>query len=150
MALFVSLIFLLVVTVISVMAASNSSLGLKMSGNMQDSYASFQAAEAGVFAVLGLAGTDYDPFDADDSDTPFTDLSVADHPLRELSDGVSSIRVELFVTAQATECPRSFSGSSVGLKDCEYYRIASEHAVQKKARTKVQLGVVKELVGNSQ
>ena len=46
-ALVVALLFLLVVTVISVIAASNSAIGLKMSANMQDAYSSFQSAEAG-------------------------------------------------------------------------------------------------------
>ena len=56
-ALVVALLFLLVVTIISVVAANNSSLGLKMAANMQDSYTSFQAAEAGAVAVLALADT---------------------------------------------------------------------------------------------
>ena len=43
-----TLLFLLVVTIISITAANNSSLGLKMSANMQDAYRSFQAAEAGI------------------------------------------------------------------------------------------------------
>jgi type IV pilus assembly protein PilX len=149
MSLIISMLFLLVVTAISVIAASNSALGLKMSANMQDSYSSFQSAEAGIFAVLGLAGTDYDPFDADDSDVPFNGIPADEQPLRELNDGVSSVSVELFLTASATECPRKLSGSSVGLKDCEYYRIASEHNVASKARTRVELGVVKELVGGA-
>ena len=50
------LLFLLVVTIIAVTAANNSTLGLKMSASMQDSYRSFQSAEAGLDAVLGLAG----------------------------------------------------------------------------------------------
>ncbi len=61
-ALVVALLFLLVVTIISVIAASNSAIGLKMSANMADSYASFQSAEAGILAVLSLAGTANDPF----------------------------------------------------------------------------------------
>jgi hypothetical protein len=51
------LLFLLVVTIIAVTAANNSTLGLKMSASMQDSYRSFQSAEAGLYAALGLAGT---------------------------------------------------------------------------------------------
>ena len=51
-------------TIIAVTAANNSTLGLKMSASMQDSYRSFQSAEAGVDAVLGLAGTALDPFRA--------------------------------------------------------------------------------------
>ncbi|HCD56765.1 MAG TPA: pilus assembly protein PilX, partial [Halieaceae bacterium] len=46
-ALAVSLLFLLVVTIVSITAATNSSVGLRMAGNLQDNYESFQAAEAG-------------------------------------------------------------------------------------------------------
>jgi len=85
-ALVVALLFLLVVTVISVIAASNSTIGLKMSANLQDSYASFQSAEAGIIAVLSLAGTANDPFDGDDTPDPFAAFDPAvDHPLRGLS-----------------------------------------------------------------
>jgi hypothetical protein len=38
--------------------------------------------------------------------------------------------------------------SSVGLFDCDYYRIAAEHEVPKEARTKVELGVVKTIIGS--
>ena len=51
-----ALLFLLIVTVIAVTAANNSALGLKMSASMQDAYRSFQSAESGVYAALGLAG----------------------------------------------------------------------------------------------
>ncbi len=55
--------------------------------------------------------------------------------------------VDVFLTTAATACPRSETGSSVGLFDCDYYRIASEHEVPKEARTKVELGVVKTIIG---
>ena len=48
------LLFLLVVTIIAVTAANNSTLGLKMSASMQDSYRSFQSAEAGLYAAAGV------------------------------------------------------------------------------------------------
>lgn len=149
-ALIVSLLFLLVVTVVSVIAASNSAMGLKMSANMADSYASFQSAEAGVIAVLAL-GSDAanDPFKGVDNLDPFAAFDPeADHPLRDLSDGANSVEVDVFVTNQATVCPRSVTGASVGLFECDYYRVESEHQVPREARTQVQLGVVKTIIGS--
>lgn len=148
-ALVVALLFLLVVTVISVIAASNSSLGLKMSANMADSYASFQSAEAGVIAVLSLAGTGLtDPFDGDDTADPFSAFDPnTNHPLRFLNDGADSVDADVFLTVPATECPRSATASSIGLFDCDYYRVAAEHDVPKEARTKVEMGVVKTIIG---
>jgi len=146
-ALVVALLFLLVVTVISVIAASNSALGLKMSANMADSYDSFQSAEAGIVAALALAETANDPFDGDDTPDPFAAFNNANHPLRALNDGSAAVDVDIFITNAATACPRSATGSSVGLFDCDFYRIASEHEVAKKARTRVDLGVVKTIIG---
>ena len=155
-ALVVALLFLLVVTVISVIAASNSALGLKMSANLQDSYASFQSAEAGVIAALSLAGTSSDPFDGDDSENIFNNSTDpkywacddASNPLRNLTDGgACDVETDVFLTTAATACPRSAAGSSVGLFDCDFYRVAAEHEVPKKARTKVELGVVKTIIG---
>ena len=144
-ALVVALLFLLVVTIISVIAASNSSVGLKMSANMADSYDSFQSAEAGIIATLGLAGNANDPFRGRYLNDPLAGISP--HPLAGLNDGPGAVDVDLFITNSATACPRSETGSSVGLFDCDYYRIAAEHKVQKQARTKVQLGVVKTIIG---
>jgi len=60
----IAILFLLILTIISVFAATSSSLELKMAGNMQNSYSSFQAAEAGTTATLALAGhATQDPFD---------------------------------------------------------------------------------------
>ena len=79
-ALVVALLFLLVVTIISVIAASNSSISLKMSANLADNYASFQAAEAGIISVLSLVGTANDPFDGGDTPDPFAGIGASDHP----------------------------------------------------------------------
>ena len=149
-ALVVSLLFLLVVTVIALVAASNSSMGLKMSDNMADASASFESAEAGVIAVLALASDPVNnPFKAAEIREPFANFNPAtDHPLRNISDGPAAVDVDVFITNQSTSCPRSASGSSVGLLDCDYYRVESEHEVLKKARTKVSLGVVKTIIGN--
>jgi len=148
-ALVVALLFLLVVTVISVIAASNSSMGLKMSANLQDSLSSFQSAEAGIIAVLSLAGTDNDPFDGNDTAEPFAAFSESDHPLRNLNDGADSVDADVFLTTAATTCPRSEAGSSVNQFSCEHYRITAEHEVSRQARTRVELGVVNTIIGSA-
>lgn len=150
-ALVVSLLFLLMVTLISIAAARNSSFGLRMAGNMQDAYDSFQAAEAGVYAVLGLAGTGNEPFRRVDVATPFAGISAADHPLQHLRDGAVSVNVAVFLMATDRTCPRppdERDGSSVGLLDCDYYRITAEHDVENKARSRMELGVVKTVIGS--
>ncbi len=151
-ALVVSLLFLVVVTIISITAATNSSQGLKMASNMQDSYNSFQSAEAGVFATLAMAGTSKDPFTRIPIVAPFTGITAGDHPLRKLRDGSASVSTQVFLTAAARPCPRPPSergGSSIGTFDCDYYRIESEHDVANRARTKVQLGIVKTVIGEN-
>lgn len=148
-ALVVALLFLLVVTIISVVAASNSSMSLKMAANMQDSYSSFQAAEAGVVAALAQAGTSNDPFMGEDDLTPFDAFIAADHPLRDVFGGEGTIDADVILTSSALACPRVASASSVSLFECDYYRVSSEHVVARRARTKVQLGVVKTVIGGS-
>jgi type IV pilus assembly protein PilX len=148
-ALVVALLFLLVVTIISVTAANNSALGLKMAANMNDAYASFQSAEAGIFGALGLARTANDPFAGVDEDAPFAAFSAGTHPLRNLPQDPNSVRVNIFVTAADTQCPRLPDGTSSGIFSCDYYRMTSEHSVPQLARTKVELGVVKTIIGSS-
>ncbi|MEM8561150.1 MAG: PilX N-terminal domain-containing pilus assembly protein [Pseudomonadota bacterium] len=148
-ALAVALLFLLVVTVISVIAAGNSSLGLKMSDNLADSYSSFQSAEAGVTAVLSLVDTANDPFTGLDTADPFSAFDPNDHPLSNLRDGAASVDAEVILSTAATTCPleEAATASSAPLFDCEFYRINSEHEVPREARTQVELGVVKKIVG---
>lgn len=154
-ALAVSLLFLLVVTIVSITAATNSSMGLRMAGNLQDNYESFQAAEAGIYGALALArtaaGTTQDPFRGVDDDTPFAGLNTStEHPLRRLRDGVGSVDVRVAVVDVAGDCrrpPRETGGNSVGEISCDYYRVTSEHNVAGKARSRIELGVVKEVAG---
>ena len=161
-ALVVALLFLLVVTIISVIAASNSSISLKMSANLADNYASFQAAEAGIIAVLSLVGTEYpegvsvDPFDGDDTPNPLAAAAFSDndHPLRDLKSAPACTKpgcvdTDIFLTTAATTCPTESvaTASSAPLFDCEFYRIDAEHEVPREARTKVELGVVKKIIG---
>lgn len=145
----ISMLFLLVVTVISVVAARNSTFSLQMSSNLQDSSSSFQSAEAGVLAALLLSRTPVDPFNGTSSPDPFATFSAETHPLRHLNDDPTSVDVEIFSTGSALACPRSDSNNfSDGLLDCDYYRIESEHRIEKRSRTKVDMGVVKTLIGH--
>ena len=152
-ALATSLLFLLVVTILSITAANNSSLGLKMSANMQDSYRSFQAAEAGIYAALGLAGTAQDPFQRQAVvNDPFQGVST--HPLRNLAADPNDVplNVDVYLISTARACPRppaQRGGTSVGVLDCDYYRVESEHDEPAKARTRVELGVVKTVIGSN-
>ena len=98
-ALVVALLFLLVVTIISVIAAGNSAIGLRMSANLQDAYSSFQSAEGGIIAALSLAGTGAsDPFDRgdtanlfDSADPRYWDCNDPNNPLQNLNDGACSL-----------------------------------------------------------
>lgn len=152
-ALVTVLLFLVVVSLIAVTAAQNSAMSLKMSGNMQDAYLSFEAAEAGVYAALGLAGSDQDPFLRQEVIAdPFAEVAV--HPLRNQAADPDDIPVDVDVYLLSTQrpCPRSQAdrgGSSVGVFDCDYYRIESKHEVQGRARTHVELGVVKTVIGST-
>ncbi len=149
-ALVVALLFLLVVTILSVTAARNSSFSLQMSSNMQDASSSFQAAEAGVYAALALAGTGAsDPFNGTSTDNPFDGLSP--NPLAVLNDP-NSVAVEIELTALDRSCPRprrsNSAGSSEGTYACDYYRIDAEHEAEMRARTRVSLGVVKTVLAS--
>ncbi len=152
-ALVTVLLFLVVVSVISLTAAQNSALGLKMSGGMQDSYRSFEAAEAGIYAAFRLAGGAQDPFTPrGDVEEPFADLDL--HPLRNQAADPSDIPVDVDVhlISMQPACPRSLSGrggSSNSLWDCHHYRVKSEHDVPGRARTHVELGVVKTVIGST-
>ncbi len=149
MALVVSLLFLLILTVISVVAATNSRSALKMSLNVQDGLESFQAAEAGVYAALATAGTPTDLFLGFSTEDVFGDLSDEESPLGLLGTGADSVTTDVLLTVDATACPRRENGSSVGLFDCDYYRIESEHDVAQRARTRINVGVVKTIIGKN-
>ena len=143
-ALVTGLLFLLVVTIIAVTAANNSVLGLKMSASMQDSYRSFQSAEAGIDAVLGLAGTDFDPFEKKiDTADPFQGLTdfegSMNHPFRNQAADPSTVPIDVDVRFIRTGRCRLADYSD--LFDCDDYRIKSEHVEPGRARTQIQLGV---------
>ena len=136
------LLFLLVVTIIAVTAANNSTLGLKMSASMQDSYRSFQSAEAGIDAVLGLAGTDLDPFEKKiDTADPFQGLTDFEggmnHPFRNQAADPNTVPIDVDVHFTSSGLLEDFSSQF----EIRYYRIKSEHVEPGRARTQIQVGV---------
>ncbi|MCR9106133.1 MAG: pilus assembly PilX N-terminal domain-containing protein [Gammaproteobacteria bacterium] len=141
-ALVVAMLFLLIVTILSVTAARNSSMSLRMSSNMQDQNNSLQSVEAALFATLALAGTADDPFDRNDDDDPFQGIA----PLSQLDDPNSVNSIEVTLLRVDGSCPRprpGRGGSSAGFFACDYYRVDGSHEVPGRARTIASLGVVK-------
>jgi type IV pilus assembly protein PilX len=145
-ALAFTLILLTVVTIIGVFAATTGSLELRMSRNMQESMDSFQAAEAGIEAVLTLAGTGPSPFQGEDVDDPFANLSPS--PLEQLNDGEASVDVDVVLVLRDAPCPRGLDGFSADLIACDHYRVESLHDTPD-ARTQLDVGVVRPVIGNT-
>lgn len=146
LALPVALMLLTVLTLISVFAATTGGLELRMARNLQESMDSFQAAEAGVEAVLALVRTGPDPFADGDNDAPFADL--ASNPLENLNDGAGSVNVNIVLLLRDAPCPRSTLGYSVDLVLCDHYRIESSHT-SADARSQVNEGIAKPVIGGA-
>jgi len=149
-ALVVSLVFLLVITIISVVAATNSKVGLTMTSNMQDAYESFQAAEAGVLAAIATSGTADDVFVGGDIEPDvFDHLGDTEGPLGHLNDGSTKVEVDVLRTRFEGSCPRVLEGFSVDKISCDYYRIDAEHLVERKAFTRVSQGVIRTTIDDT-
>ncbi len=145
-ALVTVLLFLVVVTIIGVTAAANSSLTIKMTSSLQDAYHSFQSAEAGVHAVLGLTETTHDPFNRSSAVNPLSVYPEEAHPLTKIMGGKESVSTEIKPLSILSSCPRTYAergGTSVHMFRCDYYRVKSEHKVRGKARSRVEMGLVK-------
>ncbi len=148
-ALVIVLLFLLIVTVISVTAAMNSSLSIKMTTSLQTAYHSFQSAEAGIHAVLGLTETANDPFDRIINSNPLSVYSAESHPLNKIKGGKDSISTEIKPLSIMASCPRTYTergGTSTNMFRCDYYRIKSQHNLKGKARSRVEMGLVKTVI----
>lgn len=145
-AMVVALILLTVLALIGVYGAATGSLELRMSRNMQDAYDSFQSAEAGVAAVVGLARLGPDPFVGADKDAPLDGLD--EEPLLQLNDGPDSVTASVELILLGAVCPRSELASSTDLIVCDHYRVEAEH-VGENARATVDQGVVKSVIGNA-
>lgn len=144
-ALVISLLFLLVVTVIAVTGARNSSMSVKLTSNVQDQNNSLQSAEAALYATLALAEGANDPFGNLNLVDPFDTVDPLNGVLNDPNTPVTSVRL----VAADRECKRSQAGSggtSADQNECNFYRIDTEHVLTGRARTQASLGVVKTLL----
>ena len=145
-ALAIALILLAVITVLSVFGAATGALDLRVSGNMQAAFDSFQQAEAGVAAVVTLSGTGPDPFTGVDDPDPMN--GAAGNPLGNLNDGAGSLDLNVILKVKGGTCPRSRLGFSADLIACDHYRVESTHTAAD-SRSKVDQGVVKSVIGSA-
>lgn len=145
-ALATALILLAVVTVLSIFGAATGALDLRVSGNMQAAFDSFEQAEAGVAAVVTLSATGPDPFTGVDDLDPMNGVSGS--PLGNLNDGSGSLDLNVRLKVKGGTCPRSRLGYSADLIACDHYRVESIHTAAD-SRSKVDEGVVKSVIGSA-
>ncbi len=135
----VSLLLLIVLSVIGIQGMSNSIFNLRMAGNIQDLYDSFQIADAGIAAAMA----DDDHFDGADQ----ADIFVGGVPGSTEDFIVAEVNVERLLPDVDLDCPRAPGASSVSFIGCERYMIDSEHEdAATGARTRVYQGVVREII----
>lgn len=145
-ALVIALILLVVVTSLSIFGAASGALDLRVSGNMQAASDSFQEAEAGIAAVMTLAGTGPDPFTGVDKADPLQGASG--NPLGGLNDGAASLDLDVVLKVREGTCPRSRLAFSADLIACDHYRVQSAHSAAD-SRSRVDQGVVKSVIGRA-
>ena len=135
--LLVSLLLLLILSIIGVAGMSTSIFGLRMAGNMQSMYDSFQQADAGRAAAMSNASS----FNGGDQ----FDIFAGSDPIDTYI--VAEVNVVRLLPDEELECPRSPAASSIGFIACEFYTIDSEHddAVSG-ARSKIFEGAAKEIL----
>lgn len=135
----VSLLLLAILSLIGVSAMSTSIFELRIAGNVQSLYDSFQSADAGVAATMAGSGS----FDGGDQTDLFyggTAGSIEDYIVAE-------VNVERILPGVELSCPRGPGSSSITLIGCEYYLVDSEHEnAATGARTKVFQGAVREIL----
>jgi hypothetical protein len=146
-ALVVSLLFLLVITLLSVAAARNGAFNLKMSGNMQDMARSFQLAEAGAAVALALPadGSLADPLDLTAPPVQSFNATDVSGYVGDLGSATLAVRVvRLGEESPYRDCPRGRDmGGDSDFFECVYYRAVAEHNDDGRSRTRVQTGIVK-------
>jgi hypothetical protein len=123
-----------------------------MAGNMQEMVNSFQSAEAGAMAVLGLAGAGdpaSDPFNlplGTNSASPLTGTVAAAY-VGNLRNGPESVGVRVSVVGARDRIPPRASSNMGGWGEGSVvyteYRVVSEHNEEGRSRTRVQVGVIK-------
>lgn len=137
--LLVSILLLLILSILGVAGMSTGIFGLRMAGNMQSLYDSFQIADAGRAAAVADAGS----FTGGDQSDIFSGSDPIDDYI------ISEVNVVRLLPDVELECPRSTAASSIGFIVCEFYTIDSEHDDPVSgARTKVFEGVAKEVLTN--
>lgn len=146
-ALVIALLLLTILTIIGLSGTSSSIFELRMAGNTQDFYHSFQSADAGVSATMALSNTAADPFVGGDPGDVFDPTADLSGPLTAVNGSPGNVGVSIKLILTDVECPRAEDGSSTDLLDCEYYRVNSAHDnTGTGARTRLYQGVGKELI----
>ena len=135
-ALITSLVFLLIVTAVSVVAAQRGGSNLRMVSNMQESAAAFQRAEEGIYQAVAGHETN-NIFQAADVGTTKTIVDTAD------------IQVTVRVDAMEGACARVPNGFSQALIQCDSFHIRSTKTGQGRARAEVNAGIMQMVLNNS-
>ena len=132
-ALITSLVFLLIVTAVSVVAAQRGGSNLRMVSNMQESAAAFQRAEEGIYQAVAEHETN-NIFQAADVGTTNTIVNTTD------------IQVTVRVDAMEGACARVPNGFSQALIQCDSFHIRSTKQASEtghgRARAEVDAGMV--------
>ncbi len=135
----VSLLLLIILSVIGMQGMSNGIFNLRMAGNIQNLYDSFQMADAGIAATMADGGH----FDGTDK----ADIFAGGDPGSTKDFIVAEVDVERLLPEIEVDCPRAPGASSVSFLGCERYLVDSEHEdAVTGARTRVFQGVVREII----
>ena len=135
----VSLLMLVILSLIGIAAISTSVFELRMAGNIQNMYESFQSADAGIAAAMSDGGV-FDGTDKADIFAGGDAGTVEEYIVAEVNVGRLLPEVEL-------TCPRGPGASSVTFIGCEHYTVDSEHENDATgARTHVYQGAVREIL----
>lgn len=145
------LVFLLVLTLLGVVGASNSAMNLQMAGALQDKNNSFHVGEAALQAVLwlensGVVGDELKPLSRDaENANPYEGLSGAADPLSHVEEHTAIQTVVSFVETRG--CQRS--EQVTGELKCDYYTATSDTVMVSGARSVQNLGIQKEVIGSA-
>ena len=135
----VSLLLLVMLSIIGLQGMTSSIFNLRIAGNIQNMYDSFQMADAGIAATMA----DGDSFDGVNK----PDIFAGGDPGSTEDFIVAEVNVERLLPDVELECSRSPGASSITFIGCEHYRIDSEHEdAATGARTHVFQGVVREVI----
>ncbi|PCJ21672.1 MAG: hypothetical protein COB04_02905 [Gammaproteobacteria bacterium] len=145
------LVFLLVLTLLGVMGASNSALNLQIAGSLQDKNNTFHVGEAALQAILWLENNT----DIDDQSKPLKRIAADSDPYRGLagnSDPLSHVAdntdVQTIVSFMETrDCQRTEKVTD-DLK-CDYYTATSDTVMVSGARSVQNMGIQKEVIGSA-